>query len=534
VSAVAVLESGIVELMWLPPLKPRLLPALSFLAGAVLLSIPAHAIEHAGPENVVLIVNQASVESALLAQVYREARGVPEGNVCVVEASTEYGITYLEYQDTVAGPVAACLDEKGLKEQALFLVLTRGVPAIITDVGEVVASVQHKALDGFLCDPFDEIPDHEAPYHHQDLSFTRENGFAGYLVTRLDGPSYEAAAALVTRAVTAELAGDFSDGVGYFDLEPHGSNPIEEEVIASAGPEGNGQIQASHDLIADAGWPVVLDELDAQLGTPPALEHCPDARWFHGWYRLNHYNAAFDWLPGAVGVHIDSWSAINYRSGKSWCPGAIEAGITATAGAIWEPYIQRFIEGDVFLDGMAVRGLSLAEAAWRAIPRREWMMVVFGDPLLSTSRQYPGTTLPEIPPLPGEPEPEPETEATSEPGPEEVVEIDLPPEPEPEPGPEPEARDEDMGEGLVGDAAAPQEIGAGETPADAGDLHDGRGPIEEGGTGQGGSSGCALGGAGAQAWPLALLLIWLCALSGTPGRGPLGSRRRSPGCTCRP
>ena len=499
----------------------------------------ARAIEHAGPEHVVLVVNQASVESGLLAQIYQEARGLPEGNVCVIETSTEYEITYQAYQDTIAAPLAACLEAQGLKEQALFLIATRGVPAVITDWGEVVHSLQHKALDGFLCDPFDELPDDAAPYYRQDLAFTRENGFSGYLVTRLDGPSYEAAAALVTRAVEAELAQSFEDGVGYFDLEPHGDNPIEEEVIASAGLVGNGQIQASHDLVSAAGWPVVLDGNDAQFGTPPAQEHCPDARWFHGWYRLNHYNDAFSWLPGAAGVHLDSWSAIHYRDGKSWCSGAIEAGVTATAGAVWEPYIQRFIEGDVFLEGMAVRGLSLAEAAWRAIPRREWMMVVFGDPLLSTSRQYPGTTLPEIPPLPGEPEPEPEAEAPAELGPEEVVEVDQ--------QSEPEVKAEvfevcDEGELVTDGDAEREEKSDGEILEDAADVLGGQGQASEDAAGQGapsGSSGCALGGAGAHAWPLALLMIGLCArrrrwLSGTPGCGSPGSRRRSRGCRCRP
>ena len=137
------------------------------------------------------------------------------------------------------------------------------------------------------------------------------------------------------------------------------------------------------------------------------MTECPDARFFAGWYSLMSYNEAFDWTPGAIGIHFDSYSAREFRQGGRWgcwTAGAIEAGITATAGAVWEPYVSGFIEPDRFLARMAFDGSSLAEAAWSSIPKLRWMMVVFGDPLFSYARKYPEVVIPEPDPIVESPE----------------------------------------------------------------------------------------------------------------------------------
>lgn len=86
---------------------------------------------------------------------------------------------------------------------------------------------------------------------------------------------------------------------------------------------GNGQIQAVYDAFTAAGWATVLDSHDEQYGYAPALELCPDARWYFGWYKAFFYNDAFQWRPGAVGLHLDSFSAMNYREMGSWVAGAL-------------------------------------------------------------------------------------------------------------------------------------------------------------------------------------------------------------------
>lgn len=392
---------------------------LTVLAALVGLATPAVAAPtFAGPANVVVLANADVPESLLVADAYLQARGLSDQHLCALSMPPTYEIPLAAYEAQVKDPFAACLEAHGLREQALFVAVTWGVPGVISDAGEEVLGSRRQALDSFLADPFDELPAEGNPYHRRDEAFTRENGFRGYLVTRLDGPGWEVARDLVVRAVSAELAGDATGGVGYFDQEPHGDTPLDEIVIGNVGAEGNAAILSAHDLVAAAGWDTVLDANDVEFGTPPALEMCSDARWYFGWYRMNRYNDAFAWHTGAAGIHLDSFSAREFRKPGSWAAGALAAGITATAGAVWEPYYGGLIEGDTFLQAFVVDGVSLAEAAWRAIPRRPWMNVVFGDPLFSLTRTYEGTTLPVDPeaeetapeePAPVEPRAEPDT-----------------------------------------------------------------------------------------------------------------------------
>ena len=42
-----------------------------------------------------------------------------------------------------------------------------------------------------------------------------------------------------------------------------------------------------------------------EFGTPPAPSRCEDAAFYAGWYSLDHYNDAFTWKPGAIGIHLE-------------------------------------------------------------------------------------------------------------------------------------------------------------------------------------------------------------------------------------
>jgi len=369
------------------------------LPGAVAL-----AVEDPGPASVLVVANSTSAASMAVATHYQTARGLPATNRCDLEMPDVYTLPYDDFVTQLKGPLAQCIADKGLSEQVLFIVLTRGIPGVISGAGEDVIGQDLTSVDSFLVDLFSELDYAENPYYKSKKRFTRENGYHGYLVTRLDGPTTNVAMDLVDRALPPDASAPEISGTAYLDLEPNGDNPVDRGVIAGAGADGNGQVQHAADLLSDAGWPVVLDSNDAEFGTAPALLTCPDARWYFGWYKAFNYNDAFEWRPGAAGVHLDSFSAMNYREPGSWCAGALSKGITATAGAVWEPYILWYMKGDLFLEAFVVDRVTLAEAAYRAIPRNCWMMVVFGDPLFQ---------LEVAPPLP-----EPAPELSLEPAPE--------------------------------------------------------------------------------------------------------------------
>jgi uncharacterized protein (TIGR03790 family) len=106
-----------------------------------------------------------------------------------------------------------------------------------------------------------------------------------------------------------------------------------------------------------------------------------------GWYALDAANAsAYTFVPGAVGAQLTSNTAYTVRRPT---PGAyvdlwLVAGITATWGAVSEPFAQYYARGDNLLSHLW-RGYTFGEAAYISSPVLNWMMVFVGDPLYRPS-----------------------------------------------------------------------------------------------------------------------------------------------------
>src|SRR5262249_20083307 len=99
-----------------------------------------------------------------------------------------------------------------------------------------------------------------------------------------------------------------------------------------------------------------------------------------GWYSLNHYNDAFTWNPGAIGLHLDSASAANPRGGTNWVANAVMKGITITSGAAAEPYLKGFPHSDqIFL--YLFQGGAAGHALLRSTRWLKWMLLNIGDAL---------------------------------------------------------------------------------------------------------------------------------------------------------
>ena len=122
------------------------------------------------------------------------------------------------------------------------------------------------------------------------------------------------------------------------------------------------------------------DATPAEFGTAPAPLRCDGAALYAGWYSLGHYNDAFTWVPGAIGIHLDSASAADPRGGTNWSANAVLKGITITSGAVAEPYLEGLVHPDqVFLD--LFQGANVGDAMLRSTRWLKWMILNIGDPL---------------------------------------------------------------------------------------------------------------------------------------------------------
>jgi uncharacterized protein (TIGR03790 family) len=191
------------------------------------------------------------------------------------------------------------------------------------------------------------------------------------MVSRLDGPGEHIAAALVDKAVSAER-----NGLNGFACIDSGYSLKKKMPLYV---EYDQSLYQTALLLADRTQMKVVHEQTPKLFAPGK---CPNTALYCGWYSLKKYVDAFDFVCGAVGYHIASWEAVDLRDPRStqWCPAMLRDGITATIGAVGEPYLATFPKPDLFF-AQLINGKCLAEAFYRAKPYNSWQMVLIGDPL---------------------------------------------------------------------------------------------------------------------------------------------------------
>lgn len=206
-----------------------------------------------------------------------------------------------------------------------------------------------------------------------------------YLVSRIEGVSADAAIALVDR--TEAAVGSSLSGTVYVDGN-EGDTPPTEDTSGSY-QSGEWNMWGTRYWFEGLGWyPVVWDGNSEEFGTAPAPTDCPDALYYAGWYSYGNYNDCFTWTVGAIGGHLDSYSAGTPRGEGSWAGEALIDGITATFGAVNEPYVLGMPEYDAFYVNLTT-GASFAEAGYEATKKGAWMMLWIGDPWY---RPYPQET----------------------------------------------------------------------------------------------------------------------------------------------
>ena len=354
-------------------------------------------------ERTIVLFNTKSAGSEDVAKYYAKFRGIADGHRCAVSADdiTELpGAAYDAFVDTVL----ACVETVGKHVQ--YIVPTWGVPykvsGRVTDTisatpGKVTVSLdamlalgaRSKTVAGIISNPFYLRSDSMKSLYKDYQPFgALRSKFAGsnlyFMVARIDGADAAAAKQLVDRTKEADdlaRAGKLS-GTVYVD----GNRGTPHPADAMGYNQGEWWIIGVENVFKKLGtYPVVADYNSEEFGTAPAPLTCPDALYYAGWYSFGHYNDAFTWKPGAIGGHLDSCSACDLRGSRDWSAMALRKGITATFGAVNEPYVGGTTAYDLVFH-LITHGASFGEAAYEATPLGAWMMVWAGDPLY---RPYP-------------------------------------------------------------------------------------------------------------------------------------------------
>jgi len=379
------------------------------------------------PNEILIVANGDCSQSLTLAQYYCEKRNVPADNVLTLPLGTNlsYTISRDDYDRQLAGPVRSRLSGGGFAGKIRCLLTTYGVPVKVGKRGALKneldklpqlkdllgqeqrgleqlnlnspsgSTEQKKSIERSIAHLKSEIDrisgeetnasvdselamvlfDNYELYRWQPNKLKYKMPYWDYkslMVCRLDGPSVQIAQGLVDKALSAEKTG--LHGIAYIDSR----GLAEDKNLYSTGYYDQSLRDLAMLLMLRTGF-IVRQERTEKLFEPHS---CPRTAIYCGWYSLQKYIDAFDFVDGAIGYHISSLEAVDLRDPNStqWCPAMLKRGITVTLGAVAEPYLNSFPEPRAFFLEL-LDGYCLAEAYYRTQPFNSWQLILIGDPL---------------------------------------------------------------------------------------------------------------------------------------------------------
>ena len=346
----------------------------------------------------IVVYNRNAPESADLARFYAEARDIPNDHLVGLECSTEEEINREEYDETIADPLRKIFAERTwwtLRTKAdnqpavrstsvRFVALIRGMPLKIratasyegdapkeNTVGrENKASVDSElAALGFFSRQISGVTNN--PYFQSFRRITELDGSPIMLVCRLDAPTAAIVRRMISDSIDVEKSGLW--GRAYVDASDQATGGL---------ADGNEWLKGVVKDLRRVGVPVVYDTESALF---PAGFPINDCALYYGWYAGGLTGAFTDpdfrFQPGAVAVHIHSFSASTLRSAEAnWVAPLLSKGAAASLGNVYEPYLQLTAHLDIFNDRL-LHGFTFAESAYSSVRVLSWMNVAVGDPL---------------------------------------------------------------------------------------------------------------------------------------------------------
>lgn len=350
----------------------------------------------------VVLVNSRQSDSVALGEFYVEKRGIPRANLIALPMPVAETITWREFVDQIwqplqdelhrrrwiEGVLSDQLDLLGRRKSALtghriaFLVVCRGTPLRINNdpTLQIEPAVAARLPEQFRQDQaavdselslLAQSPQPTFGFLPNPLFRLRQvSDLSAELVVkvaRLDGPNEADVRGLVTNALAAEQNGLL--GRYYVDFGgPH--------------PTGDRWFEATRAKLSELGF---FGDADRKSTTFDVADRFDAPVLYFGWYAGNlngpFTREGFRFPPGAIALHIHSYSAHTVRDANSgWVGPLVARGVTATFGNVFEPYLEFTLRPDLLVERLA-DGATLGEAAYYATPVLSWQGVIVGDPL---------------------------------------------------------------------------------------------------------------------------------------------------------
>jgi len=370
------------------------------LAASLLAFAPLRAADDLAARTVIL-VNSRQPESVALGEFYAAQRGIPRANLVALPMPVAESVTWREFVDQVWQPLQDELVKRGWIEGLLsdqldplgrrksaftghrlaYLVTCRGTPLRIhNDPTAIDAALAARLPAQFRQDQaavdselslLAQSPQPTLGFLPNPLFRTKQlMDFSAELVVkvaRLDGPTDADARALVTSALAAERDGL----IGRFYVDLGGPHAL-----------GDRWLEATRSELSELGY---FGDTDRKPTTFDLADRFDAPVLYFGWYAGSvngpFLRPDFRFAPGAIALHIHSFSATTTRSAsEAWVGPFVARGVAATFGNVFEPYLEFTLRPDLLLEQLAA-GATLGDAAYYATPVLSWQGVIIGDPL---------------------------------------------------------------------------------------------------------------------------------------------------------
>lgn len=353
------------------------------------------------PESVAVLYNSAVPESRKLAEIYRDARGIPAENLIALDMPVTPDISRENYERWILKPLRREFESRSwwrrqteaggvvlpVINRIRVLVTLRGVPLRIQPLpkpapkpgappvpanqqnpmaGHDEASVDSElAMFGAEGLPLDGVLQNK--FYQSEKSISEQSLPFLVLTARIDAPTFATCERMIRDAVEVEKTGLW--GRAYVD-------------IANKIPQGDQWLESIVKADVQEGIPTVVDRFNDTL---PKNYPMTAASLYYGWYDWSvsgpFLNNRFQFRRGAVAMHLHSFSAEQLTdSSKNWSGALLEKGAAVTVGNVYEPYLHLTHDFSIIHQRL-LAGYSWVEACWMAMPVTSWQGVVLGDPL---------------------------------------------------------------------------------------------------------------------------------------------------------
>jgi uncharacterized protein (TIGR03790 family) len=346
----------------------------------------------------IVVFNKDVPESVELAKFYAQKRGIAPNHLVGLSVSKTEEISRDEYDTMIRDPLRAIFKERNwwtlneprrgqatvLSNSIRFVAMIKGMPLKIRSAADYPgdkpsgppignrndASVDSEvaALSAFSDQISGPLPN---PYFQSYRAIAEVDQSAILLVCRLDAPQAATVRRMITDAVETEKTGLW--GRAYIDGAHNSTGGLD---------VGDHWLAEVRDQLHKVGVPLIYEDTPEIF---PNSYPMTDCALYFGWYAGTvsgpFTQPDFQFAPGAVAVHIHSFSASTlHDENANWAGPLVTKGAAATIGNVYEPYLQFTAHLNIFIDRL-LHGFTFAESAYMSVQTLSWMSVMVGDPL---------------------------------------------------------------------------------------------------------------------------------------------------------